>query len=27
MSGTLIAKWWPLILIAIGVQRWQSGAK
>jgi hypothetical protein len=25
--GHLIAKWWPLILIAIGVQRWQSGAK
>jgi hypothetical protein len=25
--GHLIANWWPLILIAIGVQRWQAGAK
>jgi hypothetical protein len=25
--GHLIAKWWPLILIAIGVQRWQAGTK
>lgn len=25
--GHLIMKWWPLILIAVGVQRWLAGSK